>query len=77
MGFQNRLVSQGMRSMASAFFNEHEGGPGFVEVALAYVDKDEVQSAENRADYIGRRGSMRVWWNVARRLIPELLSQTV
>jgi integrase len=63
MGFQDRLVSHGMRSMASTILNEHGWDPELIEVALAHVDKDEVRSAYNRADYIERRRPMMVWWS--------------
>jgi integrase len=55
MGFQDRLVSHGMRSMASTILNENRWDLELIEVALAHVDKDEVRSAYNRADYIERR----------------------
>ncbi|MND97810.1 Prophage CP4-57 integrase [compost metagenome] len=63
MGFQDRLVSHGMRSMASTILNEHGWDPELIEVALAHVDKDEVRSAYNRADYIERRRPMMAWWS--------------
>ena len=63
MGFEGRLVSHGMRSMASTILNEHGWDPELIEVALAHVDKDEVRSAYNRADYIERRRPMMVWWS--------------
>lgn len=52
MGFEGRLVSHGMRSMASTVLNEPGWDPELIEVALAHADKDEVRSAYNRADYI-------------------------
>lgn len=63
MGFEGRLVSHGMRSMASTILNEHGWDPEMIEVALAHVDKDEVRSAYNRADYIERRRPMMAWWS--------------
>lgn len=63
MGFQDRLVSHGMRSMASTILNEHGWDPELIEVALAHVDKDEVRSAYNQADYIERRRPMMAWWS--------------
>ncbi|KQQ56734.1 integrase [Pseudomonas sp. Leaf129] len=63
MGFEGRLVSHGMRSMASTILNEHGWEPELIEVALAHVDKDEVRSAYNRADYIDRRRPMMAWWS--------------
>lgn len=41
MGFEGRLVSHGMRSMASTILNEKGWDPELIEVALAHVDKDE------------------------------------
>jgi len=63
MGFEGRLMSHGMRSMASTILNEHGWDPELIEVALAHVDKDEVRSAYNRADYIERRRPMMKWWS--------------
>ena len=63
MGFEGRLVSHGMRSMASTTLNEHGWDAELIEVALAHVDKDEVRSAYNRAEYIERRRSMMEWWS--------------
>lgn len=45
MGFAGRLVSHGMRSMASTTLNEQGFDPELIEVALAHVDKNEVRSA--------------------------------
>ena len=63
MGFEGRLVSHGMRSMASTALNEKGWDPELIEVALAHVDKDEVRGAYNRADYIERRRPMMMWWS--------------
>ncbi|WP_437882845.1 integrase domain-containing protein [Pseudomonas sp. LRF_L74] len=63
MGFQDRLVSHGLRSMASTILNENGWDPELIEVALAHVDKDEVRSAYNRAAYIERRRPMMAWWS--------------
>jgi len=63
MGFEGRLVSHGMRSTASTILNEQGWDTELIEVALAHVDKDEVRSAYNRADYIERRRPMMAWWS--------------
>jgi len=63
MGFAGRLVSHGMRSMASTILNEQGWDAELIEVALAHVDKDEVRSAYNRAEYIERRRTMMAWWS--------------
>lgn len=63
MGFEGRLVSHGMRSVASTTLNEHGWDPELIEVALAHVDKDESRSAYNRAVYLERRRPMMAWWS--------------
>lgn len=63
MGFAGRLVSHGMRSIASTTLNEQGFDPELIEVALAHVDKDEVRSAYNRASYVERRRPMMEWWS--------------
>lgn len=65
IGFEGRLVSHGMRLMASTILNEQGRAPELIEVALAPVDKDEVRSGYNRADYIERRRPMMTWPLVA------------
>ncbi|MEZ9494950.1 integrase domain-containing protein [Vibrio splendidus] len=63
MGFQDRLVSHGLRSLASTTLNEQGFDPDEVEAALAHVDKNQVRSAYNRTDYIERRRPMMSWWS--------------
>lgn len=63
MGFGGRLVSHGLRSIASTTLNEQGFDPELIEVALAHVDKNDVRSAYNRADYVERRRVMMEWWS--------------
>jgi integrase len=63
MGVGGCLVSHGLRSMASTILNEQGWDPELIEVALAHVDKDEVRSAYNRADYVERRRPMMIGWS--------------
>lgn len=63
MGFEGRLVSHGMRSIASTVLNEHGWNPELIEVALAHVDNNGVRNAYNHADYIDRRRPMMAWWS--------------
>lgn len=63
MGFEGRLVSHGMRSIASTILNEHGWNPELIEVALAHVDNNGVRNAYNHADYIDRRRPMMAWWS--------------
>ena len=63
MGFEGRLVSHGMRSIASTVLNEHGWNPELIEVALAHVDNNSSRNAYNHADYIDRRRPMMAWWS--------------
>ena len=63
MGFENRLVSHGLRSLASTTLNEQGFVPDDIEAALAHVDKNQVRSAYNRTDYLERRRPMMIWWS--------------
>ncbi|KAA1160031.1 integrase domain-containing protein [Pseudoalteromonas distincta] len=63
MGFEGRLVSHGLRSLGSTTLNEHEFNPDVIEVALAHVDKNQVRSAYNRAEYIEKRRELMNWWS--------------
>ncbi len=63
MGFEGRLVSHGLRAMASTAMNEHGWDADLIEAALAHVDENEVRSAYNRAKYIERRRPMMDGWS--------------
>lgn len=63
MGFEGRLVSHGLRSLGSTTLNEHEFNPDIIEAALAHVDKNQVRSAYNRAEYIKKRRELMDWWS--------------
>ncbi|MCK6265370.1 tyrosine-type recombinase/integrase [Vibrio sp. ZSDE26] len=63
MGFAGRLVSHGLRSIASTTLNEQGFDSDLIEAALAHVDKNEVRRAYNRTDYLERRRPMMKWWS--------------
>jgi len=63
MGFKGRLVSHGMRALASTTLNEQGFDPDIIEAGLAHVDKDSIRGAYNRAQYIERRRPMMQWWS--------------
>ena len=63
MGFKNRLVSHGLRALASTTLNEQGFDGDVIEAALAHVDKNEVRRAYNRAEYLERRRVMMSWWS--------------
>ncbi len=63
MGFAGRLVSHGLRSLASTTLNEQGFEADLIEAALAHVDDNQVRSAYNRTDYLERRIPMMKWWS--------------
>ncbi|MDN3700116.1 integrase domain-containing protein [Vibrio artabrorum] len=63
MGYGGRLVSHGMRSIASTTLNEQGFDYDVIETCLAHVDKNQVRSAYNRTDYLERRRKVMCWWS--------------
>lgn len=63
MGFAGRLVSHGLRSLASTTLNEQGFDRDLIEAALAHVEDNQVRSAYNRTDYLERRRPMMCWWS--------------
>ncbi|QSX36173.1 integrase domain-containing protein [Shewanella sedimentimangrovi] len=63
MGFAGRLVSHGLRSLASTTLNEQGFDRDLVEAALSHVEENQVRGAYNRTDYLERRRPMMSWWS--------------
>ncbi|ABM03398.1 phage integrase family protein [Psychromonas ingrahamii 37] len=63
MNFGGRLVSHGLRSIASTTLNEQGFEADLVEAALAHVGDNQVRNAYNRTDYLERRRPMMYWWS--------------
>jgi integrase len=63
MGFAGRLVAHGLRSLASTTLNEQRFDGEVIEAALAHVDKNQVRSAYNHADYLEQRRVLMNWWS--------------
>jgi integrase len=63
MGFEGRLVSHGLRSLASTTLNEEGFDAELIEVCLSHVDKNQVRNAYNRTDYLERRRPLMAWWS--------------
>ena len=62
MGYQDKLVSHGLRALASTIMNEERKDPDLIESALAHGDPNQVRSAYNRAQYLERRRELMPWW---------------
>ncbi|MBA6291623.1 tyrosine-type recombinase/integrase [Colwellia sp. MB3u-70] len=63
MGYKNKLVAHGFRTIASSTLNEQGFDPDVIEAALSHVDKNEVRRTYNRTDYLERRRVMMAWWS--------------
>jgi integrase len=63
LGYKDKLVAHGLRSLASTILNEQGFDPDVIESALAHVDKNEVRRAYNRAEYLERRRKLMYWWS--------------
>lgn len=63
MGFDGRLVSHGLRALASTTLNEQGFDADVIEAALAHVDKNDVRRAYNRTQYLERRQVLMNWWS--------------
>lgn len=62
LGFKDRLVAHGLRSLASTTLNEVGFNSAWVEAALAHGLKDAVAAAYNKANYLEPRAMMLDWW---------------
>tara|TARA_B110000438_G_scaffold303093_1_gene363095 strand:- start:1554 stop:2870 length:1317 start_codon:yes stop_codon:yes gene_type:complete len=63
MGFKGRIVSHGIRSLASTTLNEKGFDFDIIESALSHQDSNSVRRAYNHAQYIERRRVMMTWWS--------------
>lgn len=62
-GFGGKLVSHGLRALASTTMNEQGFDYDVIEAALAHVDKNEVRRSYNRTDYLKKRIILMDWWS--------------
>lgn len=78
MGFHGRLVSHGLRALASTTLNEQGFDPDVIEAALAHTDTNSIRAAYNRAQYLERRRVMMEWWSEKiERCVSEPLSPNI
>lgn len=63
MGFEGRLVAHGLRSLAISTLSDHGHQPELLKSALSHKEKDKVNAAYFRAEYIERRRVMMCWWS--------------
>ena len=63
MGYAGKLVSHGLRALASTTLNEQGHDADIIEAALSHVSDNEVRRAYNHAEYLERRRVMMNWWS--------------
>ncbi|WP_305843554.1 integrase domain-containing protein [Photobacterium leiognathi] len=65
MGFKGRLVSHGLRSIASTTLNELDNkfDSDVIEAALSHTEQNSVRAAYNHATYYDRRIELMRWWS--------------
>lgn len=63
MGYKDRMVAHGFRSLASTTLNEQQKySPDVIERQLAHREKNDVRAAYNRAEYMPERTAMMQEW---------------
>ncbi|CAH7428647.1 integrase domain-containing protein [Vibrio fortis] len=63
MGFGGRLVSHGLRSIASSTLNAAGHDYILIESALAHLIGNKTHRAYSRTDYLERRRDLMAWWS--------------
>ena len=81
MGYKDKLVSHGLRKIASTYLNEQGFNSDHIEKGLAHQDKDKIRAIYNKAEYLEpRREMMQAWSDFiqssAEKEFVSLLSQT-
>lgn len=64
IGYDGKLVTHGLRSIASTALNEQGFNADVIEAALAHSDKNEVRRAYNRSTYLAARYDLMNWWGL-------------
>src|SRR5690606_2934109 len=62
MGWGERIVGHGFRSLFSTIMNENGFNWDAVERQLAHMEQNGVRAAYNRAEYMEERHGMMQWW---------------
>ncbi len=62
MGYKDRIVGHGFRSLFSTILNEHGFNRDAIERQLAHMERNAVRAAYNRAEYMEDRREIMQWW---------------
>ncbi len=64
LGYANKAVPHGFRSLASVVLNESGlFAPDVIERQLAHAERNTVRASYNRADYLEQRKEMMQWYS--------------
>lgn len=63
LGYKDKLVAHGLRSVASTALHEKGYDSLLVEACLAHADENETRAAYNRSDYLEQRRPIMLWWS--------------
>ena len=63
LGYKDKLVAHGLRSVASTALHEKGYDSLLVEACLAHADENETRAAYNRSDYLEQRRPIMKWWS--------------
>ncbi|MBH0043743.1 tyrosine-type recombinase/integrase [Pseudoalteromonas sp. SWXJZ10B] len=63
LGYKDKLVAHGLRSVASTALHEEGYDSLLVEACLAHADENETRAAYNRSDYLEQRRPIMTWWS--------------
>jgi integrase len=63
LGYKDKLVAHGLRSVASTALHEEGYDSLLVEACLAHADENETRAAYNRSDYLEQRRPIMGWWS--------------
>lgn len=63
IGYNDKLVAHGLRSLASTVLNEHDFNPDWIETSLAHIDRNSIRFIYNKARYLEGRRKMHNWWS--------------
>jgi len=63
LGYKDKLVAHGLRSVASTALHERGYDSLLIEACLAHADENETRAAYNRSDYLEQRRPIMKWWS--------------
>ncbi len=58
IGFGGKVTGHGFRHMLSTILHEEGFDSSYIEIKLAYVDKNSIRGTYNHAQYLGKRRHM-------------------